>query len=126
MLNAGFFLMIFAHLELGITGFNAVYIISIILNVVMIVCTILLLVTAFKNEKPKRLLPWLIIEVLWLIFTICAFVLLGILMLYFAGAYSGATPGETTGHYKAATGVAIFFFCSAFIYGGRSFQLYFL
>ena len=118
--------MIFVYLELGDTGFNVVYIISIILNVVMIVCTILLLVTALKNEKPKRLLPWLIIEILWLIFTICVFILIGMLMLSFAGANSGATPRETAGVTKTATGVAILSFGSALIYGSRQFQLYFL
>ena len=58
--------MIFVHLESG-NGFYVNSIISIILYVLMIVCTILLLVTAFKNKKPKRLLPWLIIQFIWLI-----------------------------------------------------------
>ena len=115
-----FFFVIFALLDKG-NICDAIFMISFILDFVMIVCAILLLVAATKNEKPKFLLPWLVIELFWLIFVIFTYVLIGIFM-----NFDGVTAASDTGADAGATAVstdAIIFFVFAIVYGGRLYQL---
>ena len=85
-----FFFLYFTLLDFG-DGYFVNAIINIVLNAVMVVITILLLVTAFQNEKPDCLLPWLIMEFMWLIFVICSYLYIGIYIIL-TGATMKAIP----------------------------------
>ena len=62
-------------------GILATSIIGLILVAATIVCLVLLLTAAFKNSKPKRLLPWIIIFGIASLFRIVAFTVAGVYLI---------------------------------------------